>query len=270
MQIVIEYVLIENLIINFFILKTCELFLKEKASLKVLNSLFGAIIALCFPLFNLSMLGQILLKILVGSIMVCVSFSFKNLSQYLYRLFAFALMTFVYGGGVEMLSQTIGSFNTMIILLCSTILFFAISIFFKVYNKHKTLKEFQYSVRLFYDGKEIDEMAYFDSGNILYDNISKKPIVLITPLVFEKLTGQNYFEFVLKETSPNKLLKNCHYVPATTSMSQGKMLVFEVEKLQIIVKNKEVKEHKNIFLGLTFSDFEKSFNSGLLLHSTLI
>ena len=48
------------------------------------------------------------------------------------------------------------------------------------------------------------------------------------------------------------------------------MLVFEVDKLQIIVKNKEVKEHKNIFLGLSFADFERSFNSQLLLHSTLI
>ena len=119
--------------------------------------------------------------------------------------------------------------------------------FFSAFSKRKTIKEFQYCVRLFYNGKEVDEVAYFDSGNILYDNITNRPIVLISPSVFEKLTGNNYFEFVLKETSTT-CLKNCHYVPASTAMSQGKMLVFEVDKLQIIVKNKEVKEHKNIFL----------------------
>lgn len=269
MQIIIEYVLIENIIINFFILKVCEKFLKEKASLKFLNSLFGAIIAVCFPLFNLSAIGIILLKILVGSVMVCFSFKFKNLSQFFYKYFAFSLMTFVFGGAVEALSQATGDLSIVLILIFAFLLYFLFSHFLATYTKRKALKDFQYSVRLFYEGKEVDEMAYFDSGNILYDNITKKPIVLISPEVFEKLTGKNYFEFVLKESS-TLMLKNCHYVPASTSMSQGKMLVFEVEKLQIIIKNQEVKEHKNIFLGLSFADFEKSFNSNLLLHSTLI
>ena len=269
MQIVIEYVLIENIIINFFILKSCEHFLKEKASLKFLNSLFGAIVSLCFPLFSLSYVGVILLKILVGSVMICISFSFKNLSQFFYKYFAFALMTFVFGGAVEALSQITTKLSVVLILLFACVLYFLLSSFFSSYAKKKTLKDFQYCVRLFYEGKEIDEMAYFDSGNILYDNVTKRPIVLISPNVFEKLTGKNYFEFVLKESSTS-CLKNCHYVPASTSMSQGKMLVFEVEKLQIIVKNQEIKEHKNIFLGLSFADFEKSFNSNLLLHSTLI
>lgn len=269
MQIVIEYVLVENLIINFFILKSCELFLKEKAAIKFFASLFGSIISLCFPLFNLTLIGSLLLKVLVGSIMVCFSFKFKNLSQFFYKYFAFSLMTFVFGGAVEVLTQSLGQLSTIIVLIVTTILFFMLSFFFSTFSKRKTIKEFQYCVRLFYNGKEVDEVAYFDSGNILYDNITNRPIVLISPSVFEKLTGKNYFEFVLKETSTT-CLKNCHYVPASTAMSQGKMLVFEVDKLQIIVKNKEVKEHKNIFLGLSFADFERSFNSQLLLHSTLI
>ena len=117
MQIVIEYVLIENIIINFFILKSCEHFLKEKASLKFLNSLFGAIVSLCFPLFSLSYVGVILLKILVGSVMICISFSFKNLSQFFYKYFAFALMTFVFGGAVEALSQITTKLSVVLILL---------------------------------------------------------------------------------------------------------------------------------------------------------
>ena len=270
MQIIIEYVLIENFLINFFILKICELFLKEKASLKILNSLFGAIIALCFPLFNLSVTGEILLKILVGSIMVCISFSFKTFGKYLYDFFAFALMTFVFGGATALLSNLTSETNVFLIMLICSSVFFLSNIFFKVYNKRKTIKDFQYYVRLFFNGSQIDEMGYFDSGNILYDNITNKPIILISPQVFEKLTGQNYFEFVLKEKSPNSVLKNCHYIPASTSMSQGKMLVFELEKLQILSKNNELKEHYNIFVGLSFADFEKSFNSGLLLHSSLI
>ncbi len=269
MQIVIEYVLIENFLINYFILNICEKFLKEKASLKILNSIFGAIVALCFPLFNLTVVGEILLKILVGSIMVCISFSFKTFSKYLYDFFAFALMTFVFGGAVELLSGLTSETSVFVIMLICSILYFLSCFFFKAYNKRKTLQNFQYYVRLHFNGNQIDEKGYFDSGNILYDNITNKPIILISPVVFEKLTGENFYEFALKE-NPTTLLKNCHYVPASTSMSQGKMLVFELDKVEILSKNNEIKEHKNIFVGLSFADFEKSFDSGLLLHSSLI
>jgi len=270
MQIVIEYVLIENFIINLFILKICELFLKERASLKILNSIFGSIIALCFPLFNLTIIGELFLKILVGSVMVCVSFSFSTFKKYLYNYFAFALMTFVFGGAVKTISGFTTEFNVFVIITVCGILFTTSLVFFKSYNKRKTMQNFKYCVRLFYNGNIVDETGYFDSGNILYDTITNKPIILISPSVFEKLTGKNYYEFVLKETSPKNLLKNCHYIPASTSMSQGKMLVFELDKLQIISKTNKVKEFDNLFLGLSFADFEKSFNSGLLLHSTLI
>ena len=172
MQIVIEYVLIENIVVNFFILKSCELFLKEKASLKFLNSIFGAIVSLCFPLFYLSNLGIFLLKILVGAVMVCISFSFKNLSQFLYKYFSFSLMTFVFGGAVEALSQTASDLSIVLVLLFARLLYFLLSSFFVTYNKKRMLKNFQYCVRLFYEGKEVDEMAYFDSGNVLYDNIT--------------------------------------------------------------------------------------------------
>lgn len=269
MQIIIEYVLIENFLINFFILHLCELFLKEKASLKILNSIFGAIIALCFPLFNLTVVGEILLKILVGSIMVCISFSFKTFTKYLYNFFAFALMTFVFGGAVELLTGLTSETSVFVIMLICTFVFFLAKLFFKAYNKKKTIQSFKYFVRLYFNGNHIDETGYFDSGNILYDNITNKPIILISPIVFEKLTGQNYYEFLLKEKSMD-FLKNCHYIPASTSMSQGKMLVFEVEKVEILSKNNEIKEHKNIFVGLSFANFEKAFDSGLLLHSSLI
>jgi len=270
MKIIIEYVLIENFLINFFILKICESFLKEKASLKILNSIFGAIVALCFPLFNLTSIGEILLKIFVGSIMVCISFSFKTFGKYLYNFFAFAIMTFVFGGAVEVVTQLTGETSTFIAMLICSSLFFLSNVFFKLYNKKKTLKQFQYYVRLFFNGNQIDEMGYFDSGNVLYDNITNNPIILITPEVFEKLTGKNYFEFILKEKEPTTLLKNCHYIPASTSMSQGKMLVFELEKLQILSNKNEIKEHHNVFVGLSFANFEKAFDSGLLLHSSLI
>lgn len=270
MEIIIEYVLIENFVINFFILKTTETFIKEKAKLIILNSIFGSIVALVFPLFNLSTFESILAKSLVGSIMVCVSFDFKTLTKYLYIYFAFAFMTFVFGGCGSMLGKISTETNVFLITISSGILFAVTKTFFKIYHKKKNIKDFQYSVRLFFNGKEFDEKGYFDSGNLLYDNISHCPIILISKQVFEKLVGQNYYEFVLKNQNPKEILKNCHYIPASTSLSNGKMLVFELENFQLIDKKNQIKEFKSQFVGLSFANFEKNFNSGLLLHSSQI
>lgn len=169
-----------------------------------------------------------------------------------------------------MLTQTFGTTSVFVITLIAGVIFFLISLFLKIYHKQKIIKNFQYSVRLQFNGNSTIEKGYFDSGNILYDTVTNKPIVLISPYVFERITGQNYFEFVLKNEEPTKLLKNGHYIPASTSMSQGKMLVFEVDNLQIFQKDNNIKEFQNIFVGLSFADFEKSFNTGLLLHSSLI
>ena len=270
MQVVIEYVLIENFIINFFILKTCETFMKEKASLKILNCIFGAIFALAFPLFNLTVFGELLCKVLVGAIMVCISFSFKTIYRFLYIYFAFAMMTFVFGGVTSALMQLVGNTSVFVIITICGVAFACVNIFMRSYNKKKIIKNFRYCVRLFFNGKHIDETGYFDSGNILYDSITNKPIILITPSVFERVTGENYYEFVLKNKDPASKLKNCHYVAASTSMSQGKILVFELDKLQIIAKDNEIKEYDGVFVGLSFADFSKSFDSDLLLHSSLI
>ena len=52
MKIVIEYVLLENFLINIIVLKTVELFLKEKGRLFFLSALLGAGVTLVFQIFN--------------------------------------------------------------------------------------------------------------------------------------------------------------------------------------------------------------------------
>ena len=270
MKIVIEYVLLENFLINFFILKTTQFFLKEKARFVLLNSLFGAIITLVFPIFDLPIILSLIAKGLVGSIMVCVSFSFKTLKRYLYFYFAFILMTFVYGGTCSMFTQQFGQVSTLICISICMVMYILLSVFLRFYNKRKGIKNFQFSVKLYFNGVALHEKGYFDSGNILYDNITNKPIILITPKVFERLVGQSYYEFILKNSEPKKVLKNCHYICASTSMAQGKMLVFEIDKLEVMTKTNAIKEYQGQFVGLSFADFEKSFDSGLLLHNSLI
>ena len=58
-----EYVLVENFIIDYFILACTGKILKEKGKWLWLGSLLGSIIAILCPLFNLTIWSSLLIKI---------------------------------------------------------------------------------------------------------------------------------------------------------------------------------------------------------------
>ena len=74
MEIYIEYVLIDNLVINALILLCTKKTLKLKTSwLRLgLSSLLGTVVAVMLPLINISSIFLILIKIGLGVLMVLI------------------------------------------------------------------------------------------------------------------------------------------------------------------------------------------------------
>ena len=80
MTVYIEYVLINNFIIDFFLLKTTFLLSGKSAKIYrlILASIFGSVVALIYPLVNLSPILTALFKLLVGIMLLVIS---KNYSE---------------------------------------------------------------------------------------------------------------------------------------------------------------------------------------------
>ena len=268
MQIIIEYVLIENLIINYFILTLSAQLFKIKAKFWFVSALFGSIMALFYPLFSFSLLIRIFSTILVSIVMVCISFPIKSFKDFLFYGFGFVFLFFVFGGACFMFVSWFGDLSTFIITLIVFVLFLCTKLFLRRLSKKRALQSFTCSVQIQSGGRVVEEIGYLDSANVLYDPVTSAPIVLISKKTFSKLVGEDYIYYLLKKDKIKKLPYG-HFVNVGSAVSKGEMLVFMADKLIISEKGK-AKSFDHTLLGLCLSDFSKTLNnSGVLLHSEL-
>lgn len=269
MKIDVELSLITNLIINSFVLYLTACFFKEKAKLIFLTSLIGSIIALLVPALSLASYAKILVQVFLSILMVSISFPYKKFKTFISKYIFFLGMTFLFGGGCYALSLSIGSLPIVIVLLVCFVIFMCAKYIIHQKNKQKVIDNFSFKVKIFSGDKVIEEEGFLDSGNLLYDPITKKPVILISYDVFSKLyENVNYLNAFMKKIDL-KNFKNGHYIKLNTVASGTQILVFSVNN--VLLEGQGVnKKYEDIMLGLSFSGFEKAFGKKILLHGSLI
>ena len=268
MEIVIEYAFVVNMVMNYFIIKSCAKLFKVKPKWWFVSCLFASIMAIVMPLFNFPILVQILATVLVGIIMTSISFPVKTFKDFFFYGFGLIFLTFVFGGACYMITGWFGSLSTFIVCLASAFVYMFASILFGKLSKKRVIDSFTCSVQIKCKDKVVEEIGYFDTGNVLYDPITTAPIVLISKQVFEKIVGEDYLYYLLKKEKAKKLPYG-HFVNVGSAISCGEMLVFMADRLTISEKGQHAKIFKNTLLGLSMADFSKNLNSGVLLHSSL-
>ena len=113
MIVYIEDVLLENFLITFLVLSVVYMLSGQKGSKvrHIFSSIFGALIALVYPLIYMSNILLILLKCGVGFIICLIAYREKTKKQLLFYTL-FMLVTAVYGGVNLMISFCVyGSFD---------------------------------------------------------------------------------------------------------------------------------------------------------------
>ncbi len=267
MEIVIEYVLIENLIINYFILSCCGGLFKTKPKWWGASALLGAVIALFLPIFNFPVAAKVAVMLLVAIIMVSISFPVKSFKDFAFYGFGLIFLTFVFGGACYMISMWFGALSSFVICLVCFATYICVKLFLKKLAKKRALNSFTCSVQIACKGKIVEEVGYIDSANVLYDPVTSSPVVLISKQVFEKIVGEDYLFYMLKKQKVKKLPYG-HFVNVGSAVGDGKMLVFMADKLTITEKGR-AREISHPLLGLSLTNFSKTLNAGVLIHSEL-
>ncbi len=263
MEIVIEESIAINLFLNFLILKVTARVVGKKERLVLLSSLIGSLFALFAPIWKLTAVIKLCLIICVALIMTLISFKYKSFKSYLVNLAVFLMATFLFGGGCLAMQQTFGSYPIFVVAIISAVIYIALLIVFKIVSHYKRIKKFTYKLT-FKDGdKIVNEEGYLDSGNVLYDTITKKPIVLVSFDVFHKFYENISYISLLTKDFNSSSIKNGHYIKINSVGRGTSILIFTVDELQ--VEGNE-RKYKNVALGLSFSGFEKSFGKNVLLH----
>lgn len=266
MKIVIEYTLFVCTLLNYLSLKVASFVLKKKAKFCFLISFLASMISLICPLFSITGVLKILLYIFILTLVCLFSFGYKKFSMFVRDLAVVVFSTFCFGGACEGVENLIGRLPLLLVGVIGVACFFGIKIIIKSIDKANKIKTFTYRLKIIDGKKEVEEEGYLDSGNILLDGITKKPIILINFDVFHKLYDNISYISALTKTYDHKLIKNGHHQKINSIGGGGSILVFSVDEIQV----GEDKSFKDVMLGLSFSGFEKSFGKKVLLNCGLI
>lgn len=266
MKIILELTLLVEIFLNFLIIKITSLVLRERAQNCIFSSIIGGELTLLYPMFFNGLASKIILIILSANLLVFVSFKFKSFKDFLRIYGVFILTTFVFGGGMLAIQNIIGKYPVYLILCFGLVLYICIYCVMRAVQKKNRIKSFCYHVKVRDNGKEFEEDGFLDSGNMLYDNITKKPVVLINFDVFHKLYSNISFSSIITKTLDKSSIKNGHYIKINSIGSKTNILVFTVDELIV----GDDKNYKDAMVGLSLSGFERSFGRNMLLHSELI
>ena len=240
MVVYVEQTLLENFLVTYCVVSIVNLFIKESKSLtrKIIASLFGAMMALLYPILNIQGLMLLILKLCVGYIITLFAYKTKSQKKQLFFYCMFMFVTAIYGGISLMIHFSIyGNFTgeqklptTLIIVVLMVVTYFLKQVASRLYQK-KQLNNFVYKVIINNHGKQIKTTAYLDTGNVLCDK-DQKPISLVNFKLFSLLNKNTSAIDLFKKNL--QTLKNGRLIKVKTLTGVDEVIVFDVDSIQIL------------------------------------
>lgn len=199
MIVYIEYVLLDNFIIDFLILYAVAKILKLRISkARFLLALVLAVgFAVITPFLNIAGALLFFVKLLMGAIIVGVAFKLIKVKQFILAYLCFVFATFLMGGicyglqgffsGMQIIGTRIDYQSDFPISL----IFIGIGVFYLGgKNIYFALRQKKHNARIcvVFCGHTLELLALVDSGNQLLDESTKRPITFISRLKFSSVT----------------------------------------------------------------------------------
>ena len=183
MKIYLDYILIENIIVNFIIIYQVNIFTKSKINLKriIFASVILSFYTVVIYLLNNSYLNNFLIKILIINISLYICFKPKSISEYLKKFLYYYILNYIYIGviiGITLLFKI--SIDSTAKKICVYILSGIITYLFNNYLwklwktniKNNTLV---YTLKI--KNQEIN--CFVDTGNLVHNNLYNLDVIFL-------------------------------------------------------------------------------------------
>lgn len=262
MKIVIEYVLFENFLINLMVLKTTSLVSKEETKLCWLASSLGACLTVALPIFRLSIFGCLIVEIGQIWLSECLCFKFRTLKKFVYLFLCYFVSLMVYGGGCFFFEKLFGIESTLLVLGIVSATFVVINFLARRHKHKQSVDNFCFDVEIEIDKKKTKCKGFLDSGNMLFDPVSARPVSLVNFKIFSAMFDEIELSDILLKTKRLRKLKFAHYINFETLNNDSKILIFQVDKM--IVNGKNLGK---TMLGLSLKNFDSAFGTDIILHN---
>ena len=137
--------------------------------------------------------------------------------------------------------------------------------FIKFLKQKSKISDFIYDIRVENGGKKVKLKAFLDTGNMLIDNMSGKPVVIINFKTLNELFPKLIFEDLLLHKN---ITQDGYFIDFSTVGSSSKMFVFKPNKVLLKTKNKL--EELDVVLGVSIKGFGRDAYFSALLNPLAI
>lgn len=272
MVLYIEYVTIDNFVVDFLLLRLLKFTFKENFSVRnmIFSCLFGTIAAICMPFIIKYHILLSIYKILTAMLMILILKRYKTYQKYFLYLIVFILYTFVFGGCAIAILNIFNipySVNGLLLYNCefpvsSFIIIFGLGswLFKKIIlalNQQMKTNKYLYKIVLSDNGKKVEGVGFFDSGNTIERD--GKSVNIISLDLFFKLYKDYSMDKLLFRNIDDKILKNPEYIDIKSIASASKYLSFRIDKM--IVDNNEYEDVVVAVALKNFNNFDCIINS---------
>ena len=275
MTIYLDIILCENLLMNYIILFATYVIIKPKTKhpqiRMILSSLLGSIYAIIVYLNILSIYTNLLAKITLSVVMVYIAFAPPNIKQLLKQILIFYLVSFIFGGctfaliyflkpeNVEMKNGVfVGIYPIKVGLIAGIIAFIITQIAFKINKSKLNNKNTFIEIELYNKNKMTKARALLDSGNMLKEPISQKPVIVVEKAILSKIIPEevlNYIERMVggddqERNEMQEYLSKIRMVPFMSLGKENGMLIgIRLDKIKINTEDIRL-EKENIIAGI--------------------
>ena len=261
MIVYVEYVLLDNFLIDFVLLRLTSKVVKVQVGWwrYLIACAFGTIASFVLPLFYLPVVLGITIKLLIGIIMCKMCYweqpfsvrfaAFLVLLACLYSLggLTIAFMFLLTKNPLETFKMSYFGLVPIGLLVFGTFCLISFVCYLLKYSKErKQIAPFLQMVKLQIFGKTLELIGYLDTGNRLEDDASGLPIVVVSKVAL----GKGFKKALVSISNAQKKSLNPHHITASSATGQTKMLVIKPDFVSIS------NQKKNALIGIS----EQKFN----------
>lgn len=194
MKIYLDIVLLENFIMNYIIIFSTAIISKSRVNYTkiAIASLIAGLYSILNYLWNLSNLGNFLIKFFISIMIILIGFDSYKIKIIIKQLILFYLVSFTFGGISFMLlflinpanivfenGLLIGTYPVKVTILGGILGFIVIAIVSYVIRDRLKTKSMLCDLEIFYKGKYQKLKTMIDTGNLLKEPISQTDVIIV-------------------------------------------------------------------------------------------
>lgn len=270
----IDSVFFINFAVNYLMLLASAKFsgLPYRRGRLLLSAIVGGAysVLVCIP--RLSDLSSAVFKILAAAIMVLIGFGYVNLRRYIKYMLLFVLISVVFGGGVFAIYIANGGavddfgdnilysrISPNVLIISVLICYGLISIFFSGIGRHGGSSGEVVKIEVSLNAKKISISALVDTGNTLYDPISRAGVLIaevdavrdlfpssVQGLMDKNLVSDPQALLIISEVDSN-LARRFRLIPfRAVGLESGLLLAFRPDMVKV-----EGREQREMLIALS-------------------